>query len=85
MKKYLKLLDDIIVDFLTDCKSLRYQLIILALCLNIYFFKHGASDGVMITSLALLTAVYAFFFASKAKQAEIENQSNLNGDRNPDV
>jgi hypothetical protein len=75
--QYISLLDDIIVDTLTDFKSLRYQLVIWAYILNfsvlglVYLGK--ADYKLAGVSIALLTAVYHFFFKSKEKQALLEN------------
>jgi len=76
IKEYFGLLDDIAVDFLKDIKSLRYQLVLWAFVLNgyvLYLIQTGKADyKLAAVSIALLTAVYAFFFTSKSKQAEIE-------------
>jgi len=79
-RKYAKLIDDIIVDFLTDIKSLRYQLVLAGFALNIYFFKHGADTKIMLASVGLLTAIYAMYFASKHHQAVMENQNKSQDD-----
>jgi len=90
IKQYLGLFDDIIVDTLTDLKSLRYQLVIWAFVLNfyvLYLISEGKADYKLATvSIALLTAVYAFFFHSKNKQAVLESEAaptEVSGD--PDV
>lgn len=75
--QYLSLVDDIAVDFLTDLKSLRYQLVIWAFVLNfivLYLIFLGKADyKLAAVSIALLTAVYAFFFASKHNEAVMNN------------
>ena len=77
--QYFGLLDDIVVDTLTDLKSLRYQLVIWAFVLNfvvLYLVYLGKSDyKLAAVSMALLTAVYAFFFHSKNKEAEMNSNS----------
>lgn len=91
MEKYLRLIDDIIIDFLTDIKSLRYQLVLGAFALVVYLFKHGADVLVQTTSLGLLTLVYGLYFQSKKHQAEMEAQKApevddvKNTNRNPDI
>jgi phosphate starvation-inducible membrane PsiE len=72
IKKYLSLIDDILVDFLSDIKSLRYQLVLAAFALNVYLFQHGAAPSVMLASIGLLTLVYGLYFQSKKHQAEME-------------
>lgn len=84
IKNKFKLIDNIIDDFLGDVKSLRYQLIIMAFIFNFYLFIHSASDIVMCAAIGLLTAVFAFFFASKSKQAEMEN-TIINTNTDPPV
>ncbi len=74
MFKYIKLLDDILVDFLTDIKSLRYQLVIAAFVFNVFLFINSADVSIMISSIALLGYIYKKFFESKSKQAEYENR-----------
>lgn len=78
IKKYFSLVDDIVVDFLTDIKSLRYQLVLAGFAFNIYLFVHGASVNVMLAAIGLLTAVYTMYFASKHHQAQMENQTKKN-------
>ena len=70
MKKYIKLIDDIIVDILTDLKSLRYQLLLIAVGLNVWVIKQlpDVHYSVAITSLGLLTLAYSFWFASKHQE-----------------
>ncbi len=70
--KYLSLIDDIIIDFLKDIKSLRYQLVLGAFGLVIFLFNHNASNEVLITAIGLLTLVYGMYFQSKKHQAELE-------------
>lgn len=72
IKNKLNLIDDIIVDFLVDIKSLRYQLVLAGFAFNVYLFKHGASVTVMLAAIGLLTAIYAMYFASKHHQAQME-------------
>ncbi len=71
MNKYIKLIDDIIVDFLKDLKSLRYQLILMAYIFNFYILKHHPES--ISWSIGLLTAVYAFYYTSKYHQAIMES------------
>lgn len=77
IKEYAGLFNDIIVDFLTDIKSLRYQLILWAYAFNFYILKmisEGKADyKLAMASIGLLTIVYGMYFQSKAKQAEMEN------------
>jgi len=84
IKKYFGLIDDIAVDFLTDLKSLRYQLIIWAYALNgfvLYLIYLGKADYKLAgISIALLTAVYTFFFASRHVQAQREYEDKKNSD-----
>jgi hypothetical protein len=79
VKQYVGLVDDILIDTLTDLKSLRYQLVLWAFILNfctLYLVFLGKADYKLAgVSFGLLTAVYAFFFHSKNKQAEIEANS----------
>ena len=79
LKKYIGLLDAIVVDFLTDLKSLRYQLIIWAYIFNfviLYLVFIGKADYKLSgIGIALLTAVYTFFFASKHNEAMLKNQA----------
>jgi len=74
------LVDDIVIDTLVDLKSLRYQLIIWAFILNfatLYLVYIGKADyKLAAVAMGLLTAVYAFFFHSKSRQAEIEAASS---------
>jgi hypothetical protein len=78
IKKYFNLLDNIITDFLTDIKSLRYQLIIWAYALNIYVFNmiyDGKADYKLASiTVALLTLVYGMYFQSKRHQSEMESK-----------
>ena len=63
IKEYFGLLDDIAVDFLKDIKSLRYQLILLVFAFNVYIIIKTPEN--IKFGIGLLTAVYAFYFASK--------------------
>ncbi len=89
IKQYLGLIDDVVVDFLTDIKSLRYQLVIWAFILNgvvLYLiFLNKADYKLAAVSIALLTAVYAFFFASKHNEAVMRNNSPISVDDEPPV
>jgi hypothetical protein len=90
MNKYVILLDDILVDFLKDIKSLRYQLVLGAFGLNLYLFNNNAPASVMITALGLLTLVYGLYFQSKRHQAELEAKQaaedmDPSTERNPDL
>jgi len=77
MNKYVTILDKILTDLLTDLSSLRVWLIFFGFIFNIYVLWlvafYNVHYSVSIASVALLTAIYTFFFASKNKQAEIEN------------
>lgn len=79
IKKYAKLIDDIVVDFLTDVKSVRYQLIFWAFVLNFYVLdlvKQGKADyKLAAVTVGLLTIVYTLYFASKHNQAVMENNN----------
>jgi len=66
IKKYISLFDDIFVDFLSDIKSLRYQLILWAFVYNFYIVAKSP-DNIKF-GIALLTAVYAFYFYSKDRE-----------------
>ena len=93
---YFGLIDDIFIDFLTDLKSLRYQLLLWAWIFNgfvLYAIMFKSLDWkAMTASLGMLTIVYGFYFQSKQKQAEIENgqitsageSDPPNADRDPD-
>jgi hypothetical protein len=83
IKKYLSLIDDIIVDFLSDIKSLRYQLVLAAFALNIYLFQRGAVASVQLAAIGLLTLVYGLYFQSKKHQAEMEAKHASNRRRAP--
>lgn len=90
IKQYFGLLDDILVDTLSDLKSLRYQLVIWAFILNfatLYLVYLGKADyKLAAVSMGLLTAVYAFFFHSKSKQADIEaNAAPIEKSGDPDA
>ena len=94
IKKYLSLTDDIVTDFLSDLKSLRYQLIIWAYAFNIYILKliyDGKADyKLAVAGIGLLTLVYGMYFQSKQHQAVMEaNKAPENDDvavdRDPDA
>jgi len=80
LKHYFKLINDIICDFLTDIKSLRYQLILLAYAFNaviLYLIYLGKADyKLSAVAIALLTVVYGLYFQSKHHQAEAEAEAN---------
>jgi hypothetical protein len=83
--KYLKLINDIIIDQLVDLKSLRYLLVIAGFVFNIWIINlvafHNLHYSIAITSIGLLSLIFTYFFASKNKQAEMENQIKIaNGD-----
>ncbi len=80
MNNYLQLLDDIVVDFLKDIKSLRYQLVLGAFVYNIWLFKHSADVAVQLAAIGLLTLVYGMYFQSKRHQAEM--QAKQKGEQN---
>ena len=84
IKQYVSLLDDIVVDFLTDIKSLRYQLVFWAFVLNgyvLHLIEMGKADyKLAAVSIALLTAVYAFFFAAKHNEAVMNNAKKAEDD-----
>lgn len=85
VKQYLGLADDILVDFLSDIKSLRYQLVLAGFAFNVYLFSHGADKTVMLGAIGLLTSVYAMYFYSKHKQAQMEsNAAPTEVDGDPD-
>lgn len=87
IKEYLGLIDDIIVDLMTDMKSQRQQLIIWAFVLNfavLYLVYLGKADyklsGVCI---GLLTVVYGFFFVSKHNESVMKNNNPVSVDDEP--
>jgi phosphate starvation-inducible membrane PsiE len=73
-EKYLSLIDAIFTDFLSDIKSLRYQLILAAFAFNVYLFQHGAATSVLISAIGLLTLVFGMYFQSKRHQSEMESK-----------
>lgn len=62
------LLNDILVDFLRDLKSLRFQLIIAAYLFNIFLVNKGVGENVQLAGIGLLSLVYTFFFYSKHQE-----------------
>ncbi len=74
IKAKIKLVDDILTDFLKDLKSLRVWLIFFAFGFNVFLFINKADSTVMVSSISLLGYVYAKFFESKKNQAEYENR-----------
>lgn len=87
IKQYIGLVDDIIVDFFGDLKSLRYQLILWAYGFNIYILSlihDGKADyKLAVAGIGLLTLVYGMYFQSKAKQAEMEKSAPTAVDDEP--
>ncbi len=86
----LKLIDNIINNLLKDLSSLRFQLVLLAVALNIWIIKQivccGLNYSVGITSLGLLATAFAYFFHSKGEQAKMENQTvSTLSERDPDA
>ncbi len=85
LKKYSKLIDDIIVDVLKDLKSLRYQLVVWAFILNFYVLnlvKDGKADYKLAgVTIGLLTIVYTLYFASRHSQATMENSKKIKNER----
>jgi hypothetical protein len=80
IKKYLTLIDSIIVNILGDLASFRVWLIAAGFALNgivlyLVAFKN-MHYTVAITSLGLLGAIYQFFFKSKSEQAAAENKTD---------
>ncbi len=73
LKNKLRLLDDILNDFLTDLKSLRYQLILAGYAFNVFIAKHHPES--LVWSIGLLTAIYGLYFVSKHNQAVLEKQN----------
>ncbi len=75
------MIDDIIVSFLKDLKSLRYWLIIFGFIFNFYVLGLVAAGkvhySVSITSIGLLTMIYTFFYASKNAQATKEHEIRM--------
>ena len=84
IKKYAKLVDDVFVDFLTDLKSLRYQLVIWAFILNFYVLnlvKDGKADYKLAgITVGLLTIVYTLYFASKHQENVMKNGGSQDED-----
>ncbi len=79
LKRYAKLIDDIAVDCLRDLKSLRVWLVLWAYIFNgaiLYLvgFK-GVDYKLAGIGIALLTACYTYFFASKHQEAKMNNEN----------
>jgi hypothetical protein len=76
VKQYAGLVDDFILDFIGDLKSFRVQLVYWALIMNfgtMYLVSfHGVDYKAFVCSFGAVTICYAFYFASKAKQSELE-------------
>lgn len=77
---YKQIIEKITKDLLTDLASLRVWLVIVAYLFNfvvLYLvgFKHVDYKLAGI-SIALLTAVYTYWFASKHAQCQFENNKN---------
>ena len=85
---YLGLVDDIVIDFLMDIKSLRYQLILWAYIFNgfvMYLIYEGKADYKLATaSIALLTLVYGMYFHSKKAEAELNAKATSLGSGDPE-
>jgi hypothetical protein len=90
---YLSLIDDIIVDFLGDLKSLRYWLVIMAWIFNFYIayavIHNGLDWKALTVSGGFLTIVYTFWFTSKHNEAMLASQlpaseDDPKVDRDPD-
>ncbi len=81
IKKYFKLLDNIICSLLDDFSHLRFWLIILGYVFNILILGMvylGKADYKLSgIGIALLTAIYTFYFASKDKQANHEQEIKI--------
>ncbi len=84
VEKYLNLIDDIVTDFLTDIKSLRYQLILWAFGFNLYILnlisQNKADYKLAVAGIGLLTLVYGMYFQSKKHQAEMEAKQTAEED-----
>ncbi len=87
IKQYMGLIDDILVDWLTDMKSQRQQLIIWAFIMNfavLYLVYLGKADyKLAAVSIGLLTVVYGFFFVSKHNEAVMKNNTPISVDDEP--
>jgi hypothetical protein len=74
---YKQIIEKITKDLLTDLASLRVWLVIAAYLFNfltLYLVGwHGVDYKLAGISIALLTAVYTFFFASKHAEAQAKN------------
>jgi len=81
--KYISLVDDILVDFLSDIKSLRYQLIIWAFTFNILLILKSPEN--IKWGIGLLTAVYAFYFYSKDREHGRKMVTDILEDENESV
>jgi hypothetical protein len=91
---YLSLIDDVIVDFLGDLKSLRYWLVIMAWIFNFYIayavINNGLDWKALTVSGGFLTIVYTFWFSSKHNEAMMNSQLPISEDdpkipRDPDL
>lgn len=84
-QKYLKLVDDIITDFLGDLKSLRVWLILWSYIFNIiilYLVYMGKADYKLSgVGIGLLTIVYTYFFASKHAENLNKSQDDSSDDK----
>ena len=91
--QYLSLIDDVIVDFLGDLKSLRYWLVIMAWVFNFYIAYAVIHSGLDWKALSIsggfLTIVYTFWFASKHNEAALQatisaTEDDPKSERDPD-
>lgn len=78
--KYIAIIEKVSKDILIDLGSLRVQLIIAAYIFNFAVLYLVGWKGVDYKlagiSISMLTAIYAFFFASKSQQAQMEHSTN---------
>ncbi len=78
LKNKFKLIDKFVDDALNDIRSLRFQLLLISVGLNIWIIKQivccGLNYTIGITSLGLLSIVFTYWFAASHNQAVNEHK-----------
>ncbi len=81
IKKYFKLIDNIITNILDDLTHFRVWLVIFAIFLNLLMMYLVAFKGVdykaFICSFGAITIAYTFYFASKQNQSKQDHEIKI--------
>lgn len=75
--RLLKLLYEVLLDWIKDLKNTRHQLVWISMFLFMWSVLHGVETPVLLTVAGLLTICWTFFFAANHQRFKQNHEKEL--------